>query len=101
MIFSHPVYQYFEKRYGLDGRSLHWEPGEPPSPRAWRDLEELRRNHPAEILIWESEPLPETVRRLEALGVRSVVVDPAGNATPQGDWLEIMNQNAERLEKMR
>lgn len=97
LIFSHPVYSYFEERYGLDGRSLHWEPDEPPSPRAWRDLEELRRSHPAEILIWESEPLPETARRLETLGVRSVVVDPAGNVSPRGDWLEIMNQNAERL----
>jgi zinc transport system substrate-binding protein len=97
LIFSHPVYQYFERRYRLDGRSLHWEPDELPSPRAWRDLEELRRNHPAEILIWESEPLPETARRLEAMGLRSVVVDPAGNARSQGDWFEIMNENADRL----
>ncbi len=30
VLFSHPVYQYFERRYQVNGRSVHWEP--PPRP---------------------------------------------------------------------
>ena len=26
VLFSHPVYQYLERRYAIDGASVHWEP---------------------------------------------------------------------------
>ena len=52
LLFSHPVYQYFARRYGLNARSLHWEPDEPPDEPAWRALEELLVEHPARSMIW-------------------------------------------------
>ena len=97
LIFSHPVYQYLARRYGLNGRSLEWEPGESPSVRMWRDLEVLLREHPARWIIWEAEPLPGTLQRLEGLGLRSVVYDPCGVAPEQGDLLSVMRANAGRL----
>ena len=56
LLFSHPVYQYFARRYALNARSLHWEPEDPPDERAWRALEELLVEHPARWMIWEAAP---------------------------------------------
>ena len=41
LVYSHPVYQYFEHRYGLAGVSLHWEPDLMPSDEQWRKLQRL------------------------------------------------------------
>ncbi len=100
LVFSHPVYQYLAHRYGLNGRSLEWEPGESPSVHMWRDLEVLLREHPARWIIWEAEPLPDTLQRLEELGLRSVVYDPCGAAPEQGDLLSVMRANAGRLAQL-
>ena len=32
LVFSHPVYQYFIRSYGLNGQAVHWEPEESPTP---------------------------------------------------------------------
>ena len=100
LVFSHPVYQYLERRYGLNGRSVEWEPAEPPSERMWRDLELVLREHPARWMIWEANPLPDTLQRLEGLGLRSVVYETCGAAPEQGDFLSVMRANAGRLEEI-
>ena len=97
VVFSHPVYQYLQSRYELNGRSLHWEPGEAPGTRAWIDLQNLLAEHPAELLIWESEPLAETLVELDRLGVASVVFEPAGNRPAQGDYFDVMASNLAAL----
>jgi len=100
LLFSHPVYQYFARRYGRNARSLHWEPDEPPDERAWRALEELLAEHPARWMIWEATPAEATVRKLEALGVRSIVYSPCANAPEQGDFLSVMSRNAASFEAL-
>jgi zinc transport system substrate-binding protein len=79
ILFSHPVYAYFERAYGLNGRSLDWEPEVPPSEAQWQGLETLRADHPARLMIWEGAPTAGTKRRLEALGIESVVLAPSAN----------------------
>ncbi len=102
LIFSHPVYAYLERRYGLDGRSLHWEPDEPPGAAGWAALDAILAEHPARLLIWEETPLADSVARLEARGLRSVVFSPGANRAASGEsWLEVMQANAERLESVR
>jgi zinc transport system substrate-binding protein len=101
LLFSHPVYQYFERRYGLNSRSLHWEPDAPPDESAWRALEELLVEHPARWMIWEAAPADPTVRKLEAMGVRSIVYSPCANTTQGGDFLGVMHRNAAALEALR
>jgi zinc transport system substrate-binding protein len=100
VFFSHPVYQYLERRYGLDGRSVHWEPDQLPDAKMWHELENLLEVHSATVMIWEAEPLEATARRLEAFGLRSVVFDPGSNTPPAGDWLAVMHDNAARLEAL-
>ena len=64
-------------------------------------LERKIADHPARLMLWEGEPLPETALRLEQLGVDTVVVDPCGNRPEEGDWLTTMRANAEALERLR
>ena len=49
-------------------------------------------------MLWEAEPLPEVAERLRAMGIESIVFDPAGNLPASGDFLEVMTANAEKLE---
>jgi zinc transport system substrate-binding protein len=100
LLFSHPVYPYLIRRYGLDARSLHWEPDEPPDARAWRELREVLAEHPARWMLWEAEPLPETARSLRELDIESRVFDPCANVPEEGDFLAIMARNAEVLESL-
>jgi len=97
LIFSHPVYQYLEHRYGLNARSLHWEPGVEPGTRELLDFMNLRAEHPATVLLWEDQPLASTVQELEARGVRSVVFQPLANRPASGDFFSGMMANVERL----
>ncbi len=99
LLGSHPVYQYFALRYGLNMKSVHFEPDEFPAEDAWWELQELRREHPAEWMVWEGEPLPEIVARLEDLGVNSVVFEPCANVPEAGDYLSVMRANIRNLEE--
>ncbi len=98
VVFSHPVYQYFQRAYGLRGGSVHWEPDEAPDHDGWHDLEHVREDHPgARIMIWEAEPLPETVDALREKGMESLVIDPLGHAPDGRDFLEVYAGYSEAL----
>lgn len=97
ILFSHPVYQYLEAAYELDGRSVHWEPDEPPSEEQWRELGAILADHPARWMIWEGEPLADVTARLRDLGVESVVFGPCANTPAAGDLLSQMRANAAAL----
>ena len=97
LVFSHPVFQYLIRRTLLDARSVHWEPGEPPTEGQWDELEALLGEHPATVMIWEGEPLAATRARLEQRGLRSVVYDPSGGRPDGGDFLDVMRRNLAAL----
>ena len=98
VFFSHPVYQYLQRRYRINGQSLHWEPGEEPSTPDWIDLQQSRASHPARIMIWEDVPLPSTAQRLSKAGITSVVFHTAANRPTQDDFVSLMFQNAQKLQ---
>ena len=97
LLFSHPVYQYLERRYQLKGRSVHWEPDSPPSEKMWSELDAVLKEHPAKWMIWEGEPLEETRAQLAERGVQSVIFAPCGNRPESGDFLTVMRQNVDNL----
>jgi len=97
VLFSHPVYQYFSNRYGLNGRSLHWEPEEMPSEAMWQELTELLEQHPAKWMIWEGKPSTATVERLASMGIQSVVFNPCSRTPDSGDFNKVMRMNIEAL----
>ena len=51
-------------------------------------------------MIWEAEPLSQTVAALDERGIASVVVSPCANAPATGDWLTVMQTNAAALESI-
>ena len=57
VIFSHPVYEYFEKAYGLNGKSVHWEPEEIPSRTMRDELAAELKQHPANARIHHCSPI--------------------------------------------
>ena len=96
LIYSHPVYQYFKRRYQLAGESLHWEPGEMPSEKQWRYLQNRVAGKSNSLFIWEDEPLTGIAERMAAMGLASVVIRPAAN-TGSKDWLGEQQANLKRL----
>lgn len=98
LLFSHPVYQYLINRYGLNGIEVHWEPDQAPDGPAWENLQKLLKTHRANWMLWEGEPLEETVAGLAEIGIESVVFNPCGNRPEEGDYLAVMAANAVALE---
>jgi zinc transport system substrate-binding protein len=99
LVASHPIYDYFARRYGLNIRSVLWEPDDVPDARQWLELRTLLKNHPAKWMIWEGEPHSQSVEQLKSLGIDSVIFNPAGNVPESGDFLSIMDQNVESLKQ--
>ena len=98
LMASHPVYQYFARRYDLNLKSVMWEPQLMPMDKQWQSLRLLLSEHPARRMIWEGQPETEIVERLKLLTVQSIVFDPCANVPVQGDYIEVMRQNIRNLE---
>jgi len=98
VLFSHPVYQYLQRRYLINGKSLHWEPDEEPTTSDWIELQQELPAHRASIMIWEDEPLQATKDRLAAADIRSAVFHPVANRPDDGDFLSVMRANAKRIQ---
>ena len=97
VLFSHPVYQYLQHHYGINGRSVHWEPEQEPTTTAWIAMQRITTTHSATIMIWEDEPLTSTAQRLSDAGVNSVYFHTVANRPDQGDYLSAMRANIERI----
>jgi ABC-type Zn uptake system ZnuABC Zn-binding protein ZnuA len=69
-----------------------------PSEEEWRKFEELHRNHPARVMIWEEDPLPAVAERLRKMGIEPVAFETLTNAPRSGDYLSGMKANAKRLD---
>ncbi len=98
LIASHPVYGYLARRYQFNIESLHWEPDQMPGKGEWAELKKLLKQHPAEWMIWEGKPLPESVKNLDSLGVKSIIFHPSANVPEKGHFLDVMRKNIENLE---
>ena len=97
LLGSHPVYQYLARRYGLNLKSVHWEPNEMPSEEEWAGLRKLLETHPAQWMIWEAQPSSAVIAKLTALGVGTLVFNPSANRPETGDFIEVMKTNLGQL----
>ncbi|MFC1858490.1 metal ABC transporter substrate-binding protein [Thermodesulfobacteriota bacterium] len=100
LIVSHPVYDYFARRYGLNIVSVHWEPDQIPDDGQWIELKKILKQHPAEWMVWEGEPVETSVEKLTAIGIRNIVFNPCGNVPQKGDFMSVMEQNIENLKPL-
>jgi zinc transport system substrate-binding protein len=94
LVYSHPVYQYFERRYGLPGTSLHWEPNIMPEEAQWDELRKVATE--STLFVWEAEPSEDIALRMRDMAVEFVIVDPAAN-TAEDDWLIVQRANIAML----
>ena len=70
-----------------------------PDDEAMKTLKAILAKHPAKWMIWEGAPAPESVTKLEASGVKSLVFDPCGKVPDKGDFMSVMKVNIDGLEK--
>ncbi|MCF7969116.1 MAG: metal ABC transporter substrate-binding protein [Methylococcaceae bacterium] len=99
LMASHPVYQYLERRYGLNLKSVHWEPGEMPPASEWTALRQTLSAHPARLMLWEEMPSTEIQATLAELKLRPLDFRPCANRPVSGDWLSIMRANIAHLQE--
>jgi zinc transport system substrate-binding protein len=100
VVASHPVYQYWARRYAINLQAVHWEPETVPDDAAMADLQKLLTTHAAKWMVWEGDPAKESVAKLAAIGVQSVVFDPCGNKPEKGNWLDVMKANLAEMKKV-
>ena len=91
------MYDYFARRYKLTIKSVHWEPDEIPGNQQWAELRKLLREHPAKWMLWEGNPVKESVEKLMEFGVNSLVFSPCNTIPAKGDFMSVMQQNVENL----
>jgi len=90
---SHPIYQYFSRRYQLNLNELMWEPDEYPSQVEWAVLAQLLEQDSTKWMLWEDQPDSRTMKRLSELGLSIIVFKPCMNSPEQGDFLSEMQAN--------
>ena len=98
LLGSHPVYDYLSDGYGMNLKSVHWEPDEVPTISQWGDLNHILKEHPAIYMLWEGESLPESVSRLKDKKINSVIFSPSANRPDYGDFIIVMQANIDGLE---
>jgi zinc transport system substrate-binding protein len=97
LLASHPVYQYFARRYNLNLRSLVWEADVDPREVDWQALAKLTSEHPARRMLWEAQPRQTIVKRLQGFAVHSVVFQACANKPAKGDYMSVMMDNIAQL----
>ncbi|MEK6223933.1 MAG: metal ABC transporter substrate-binding protein [Thermodesulfobacteriales bacterium] len=100
LLSSHPVYQYLARRYDLNLKSVHWEPDEMPGADQLKELNIILENHPAMWMIWEDEPRVEIKDLLAEMHIQSAVFNPCSNDPGTGNYMEVMNKNADNLKQV-
>jgi zinc transport system substrate-binding protein len=100
LVASHPIYQYWARRYHINLQHVLWEPEEVPTDAQMNDLKAILASHPAKWMVWEGEPAKESVEKLKAIGVSSAVFDPCANTPDKGDFLSFMKANVANMEKL-
>ena len=86
--------------YDLNIASLHQEPEQTITGDNIEELKNLLKHHPAKILIWEGKPLPETLTKLEKIGVKSITFSPLANPGSEIDFIESMQESISNLNEI-
>jgi zinc transport system substrate-binding protein len=75
-IATHPRYQYLARAYGLEILALEWDAGAMPDDEDLAELETLKNESGATVLIWDAEPPAAAIDAANSLGLESVVFPP-------------------------
>ena len=98
VVYSQPVYQYFQEAYGIKGSSLQWAADSIPDKKQWHDFRHEKGHHSFKYMVWETQPISETVDQLKKNGVETVIFNPCTFPPDDGDFISEMKANIERLQ---
>jgi len=93
IFYSHPVYQYIDARYHLDGLAFAWEPDAEPDEAEWQKLEAAIDRGRTTWMLWEAAPLDSVADRLNALGIVPVVFETGANPQQQDGYDAVLRRN--------
>ena len=104
LLCSHPAYNYVGRRYAWNLKTYHLDPEEMPADETFAEIKSYLAEHPATIMLWESEPTAEIAERMSReLGLKNAVFSPcetldAEQIAAGEDFLTVMSGNILRLE---
>lgn len=101
IFYSHPVYQYVDARFQLDGLAFAWEPDLEPGEAEWRKLEAAVDRSRATWMLWEAPPLDSVADRLNALGIAPIVYETGANPQPRDGYDSVLQRNQRELQGSR
>jgi zinc transport system substrate-binding protein len=104
LLASHPAYNYLVRSCGWEIKNFDLDPDVVPGEIQVKEIAEALPGTGARILLWEGEPLSETIALFrERLRIESVLFSPVESLSAERraageDYLTVMNANLDRLE---
>ncbi|MCG8409514.1 MAG: zinc ABC transporter substrate-binding protein [Phycisphaerales bacterium] len=104
LMSSHPAYNYLARRYGWRQEYYHLDPEVMPDEQTLRRMRESARAHSTRFMLWEAQPAAMVADKIGELGLRHLLFLPcevmgADEIESGRDYLSMMNENLDRLEK--
>jgi len=93
IFYSHPVYQYIDARYHLDGLAFALEPDLEPDEAEWQELEAAVDRSRTTWMLWEAAPLDSVADRLNSLGIVPVVFETGANPQQKDGYDSVLRRN--------
>jgi len=97
LIATHPRYQYIGRSYDLTINALEWEAGAAPSQDQLADLNALKEETNASVLIWEAAPPAAALGAVERLGMKNTVFPTLAHPPAEGDFIAAYKKALEAL----
>ena len=101
IFYSHPVYQYLDARFHMDGLAFAWEPDIEPDEAEWRRMEAAVDHSRVTWMIWEAPPLDSIAARLHAMGITWAVFETGANPVQKDGYDSLLERNLVRLHESR
>jgi zinc transport system substrate-binding protein len=100
LIFSSSSYPYLARRYSLQSRSPARQTQALLDTDSWESLTQMGAPGEVKAVIWEVAPSNDVAAELGSHAVPWAVFSTAANRPERGDFLFVMNANADALETL-
>jgi len=99
VVFSHPVFQYFQQRFAVNSRTLDLDPWGVPETEELDKHKKLQAGHRYDRVIWHAGPGDGQSKELLRVGIKSYSFQLCSNAPETGDYLTVMQSNVKELKQ--
>jgi zinc transport system substrate-binding protein len=99
VVASHPIYQYFARRYKIEIKSFLLEPEITIDQKHRKKIKLFVNQSSAKIMIWEDDPSENNRAITASMGLKNISIKPCMNRPSEGDFLTVMRENVSVLAK--